>query len=72
MTEKQWKQKASEESRILFDLTNVSDLQNVLAGTGKYANNVTSQELRYIMENWDRFKDVVTFCINEMEVAAPW
>ena len=63
---------AAQGGRILFDLTNVSDLQNVLAGTGKYANNVTSQELRYIMENWDRFKDVVTFCINEMEVAAPW
>lgn len=63
---------AAQGGRILFDLTNVSDLQNVLAGTGKYANNVTSQELRYIMENWDRFKDVVTFCINEMEVVAPW
>ena len=58
--------------KILFDLTNVSDLQNVLAGTGEYANKITSQELRYIMANWDRFKNVVTFCINEMEVAAPW
>lgn len=58
--------------KILFDLTNVSDLQNVLAGTREYANKITSQELRYIMANWDRFKNVVTFCINEIEVAAPW
>ena len=58
--------------KILFDLTNVSDLKNVLAGTGEYANKITSQELRYIMANWDRFKNVVTFCINEMEVAATW
>ena len=58
--------------KILFDLTNVSDLKNVLAGTGEYANKITSQELRYIMANWNRFKNVVTFCINEIEVAAPW
>lgn len=58
--------------KILFDLTNVSDLQNVLVGTGEYANKITSQELRYIMANWDRFKNVVTFCINEIEVAALW
>ena len=63
---------AAQGGKILFDLTNVSDLQNVLAGTGKYANTVTSQELRYIMANWNTFKDVVTFCINEKAVSAPW
>lgn len=40
--------------------------------TGQFADKITSQELRYIKDNWDRFKDVVTFCKDGVEVVVPW
>lgn len=40
--------------------------------TGQFADKITSQELRYIKENWDKFKDVITFWKEGMEVVAPW
>lgn len=38
----------------------------------KDVSNFVVSEHKLENDNWDRFKDVVTFCINEMEVAAPW
>jgi hypothetical protein len=38
----------------------------------KVKTSITSQELRYIKDNWDRFKDVVTFCKDGVEVVVPW
>jgi hypothetical protein len=46
--------------RVLFDLTNMKDVPGVLTGRS-YVNEVTSQELRYIVANWDRFKNTVDF-----------
>jgi hypothetical protein len=63
---------ARKKGTVLFDLTNVSELDNVIKGTGQFSDNITSQELRYIKDNWDRFEDVVTFCKDGVEVAAPW
>jgi len=57
---------------VHFDLTNVDDIAGVLSNTGKYANTTTAQELRFIMENWNRFSNNVKFYNNGMEVAAPW
>jgi hypothetical protein len=57
---------------IVRETSNVSDLDNVLKGTGQFADTITSQELRYIKDNWDRFKDVVTFCKDGVEVVVPW
>lgn len=63
---------ARKKGKVLFDLTNVSELDNVIKGIGQFSDNITSQELRYIKDNWDRFEDVVTFCKDGVEVAAPW
>ncbi|MCQ2590137.1 MAG: hypothetical protein MJ179_06910 [Treponema sp.] len=37
-----------------------------------YASAITSQELRYIRDNWDFFKESVIFSISETIVEAPW
>lgn len=50
----------------------MSELDNVLKDTGQFANKITSQELRYIKEIWDKFKDVITFWKEGMEVVALW
>ncbi len=47
--------------KVHFDLTHVKELENVLAGKGKFAGSVTAQELRYIAQNWEKFKNIVTF-----------
>ncbi len=58
---------------IRFDLTHMKDLAGALRGTGKYSGTVTSQELRFIRDNWENlFRGAVTFLKNGGEVAAPW
>lgn len=57
---------------IHFDLTHMSELADVLRGTGRFAETTTAQELRHIMTNWDRFRFFVTFYVRGVEVAAPW
>jgi hypothetical protein len=42
--------------KIHFDLTNVEDIHGILNNTGRFANTVTAQELRYIRQNWSRQK----------------
>ena len=46
---------------VYFDLTYIEDLKGVLAGTGQYADTITGQELRYIVNNSKIFKPIVTF-----------
>jgi hypothetical protein len=58
--------------KIRFDLTHVDDLSGVLDGTGLWADKVTSQELRYVRANWERFQGNTTFYRGGAEVAAPW
>jgi hypothetical protein len=58
--------------RIHFDLTNIQDLRGVLAGSGDYANKITSKELRHIQLHWSRFKDHTKFYRNGIEVPPPW
>jgi hypothetical protein len=60
--------------KIHFDLTNVEDIHGILNNTGRFANTVTAQELRYIRQNWSRaeFKNAVKFYVNDVEVSPPW
>ncbi len=48
-------------NRVHFDLTNVKDVGNVLVNKGPYANTVTGNEIRYLLTNWGRFRNTVTF-----------
>jgi RHS repeat-associated protein len=57
--------------KIHFDLTHVENIEEVLAGTFK-ADAVTSYELRYLRDNWERFQSTVTFYRNGQVVNAPW
>ena len=59
-------------NKIHFDLTEVKNLDGVLQNSGQYADSVTAVELRYIRDNWPRFKDSVKFYIHGQEVKAPW
>jgi len=62
----------AEGGMVRFDLTNVKNLKGILKGTGEYAESTTSQELRYLRENWRRFKNNVKFYQDGAEVSAPW
>ena len=59
-------------NKIRFDLTYMADLDGVLNNIGKYAEMITSQELRYIRDNWKRLNKCVIFYKNNKEVPAPW
>lgn len=57
---------------IHFDLTNMQDLEGILNGTSPYVGRITSGELRYIRDNWDRLSGNVKFYNNGKEVLPPW
>ena len=60
---------------IRFDLTYMGDqtaINQALNGTGEFGGTVTSQELRYISDNWGRLKSSIKFYRNGKEVVAPW
>jgi len=57
---------------ILFDLTYMEELKDLLQGIGRYANTITAIELRYIFDHWDVFGSVVQFYENGVEREAPW
>jgi len=40
--------------KVHFDLTNVEDIHGIFNNTGKFANTITAQELRYLRQNWSR------------------
>ena len=52
---------ASSGRPVHFDLSNVQDLDGALAGTGEFADTVTSAELRHICGNAARFASNVNF-----------
>jgi len=57
---------------VLFDLTHVEDMDDLLQATGPYASAITSVELRYVHRNWAVFRRVVQFYENGVEREAPW
>ena len=57
---------------VIFDLTHMEDVADVLADTGHHARTITGVELRYIRDNWDRFAAVVQFYENGELRVAPW
>ena len=63
---------ATRGQKVHFDLTHVKDLANVLAGKGELANTVTAQELRHVAQNWEKFKNIVTFYVDGKVKQAPW
>ena len=58
--------------KVLFDLSNISNINDALKGIGPYGQTVTSQELRYIRDNWNIFKNVVQFCKDGQMVEVQW
>lgn len=58
--------------KLRFDLTHVDDVRGVLDGSGRFADTITGTELRYIRDNWARFKDSVHFYRGGQEVPKPW
>lgn len=58
--------------QVHFDLTYVEDVTNILAGQGRWAENVTSVELRYIRDNWNSFAAKPKFYLDGREVPPPW
>jgi len=50
----------------------MQDVDGILNGTSPYINSITSGELIYIRNNWDRLSQNVKFYYNGMEVAPPW
>jgi hypothetical protein len=63
---------ASSGRQVHFDLTNMKDLDDVLANQGKYADATTSVELRYIRDKWDTFETKPKFYRDGAEVPAPF
>ena len=59
-------------NKIHFDLSNMSNIDDVLKGVGQYANKTTSFELRYLKNNWDYFKDSTIFYNKGKIVQPPW
>ncbi len=63
--------------QVHFDTTHMSDMDQVLAGTGRHdpqATNplVTSSELRHIRDNYDSFETPPKFYHEGREVPPPW
>jgi hypothetical protein len=58
--------------KLHFDLTHMDDLPGIVANTGRFANTITAQELRYLMVNWNRFQSIVIFYRNDVPVRPPW
>ncbi len=57
--------------KIHFDLTNIDNIEGILKGTA-YVDSITTGELLYIRDNWERLADTVKFYSYEIEVSAPW
>lgn len=57
---------------IIFDLTFLEDLSDVLDGTGRFAQAITAIELRYLRRHWSRFEPIVRFYANDQERNPPW
>lgn len=70
------KQKLAEAANIgrqvHFDLTHIKNLKGVLNNQGEYAKTYTSQELRYIRDNWRHFKVKPKFYKGGIEIPPPW
>lgn len=62
----------SKGNNIHFDLTNMNDIENILNNRGDFADTITSQEIRYLRNNWNRFQGNVKFYRNGEGVNAPW
>jgi len=57
---------------VHFDLTYMEDIPNILIGIGRFADKITSDELRYIKKHWERMRNNVKFYKNNVEVDKPW
>lgn len=58
--------------QVHFDLTNMKDVGSILRNKGNYADKITSVELRYLRDNWGKFKVKPKFYKGGIEVAPPW
>lgn len=57
---------------VIFDLTHMDGIADVLSGIGPFAQTITGVELRYVRDNWPRFKAIVQFYEQGVRRAAPW
>ena len=58
--------------QVRFDLTHMKDMNNLLRNRGEHAAKTTSQELRYIRDNWRTFQVKPKFYRGGIEVPPPW
>ncbi|QYZ65048.1 MAG: hypothetical protein OI74_05265 [Gammaproteobacteria bacterium (ex Lamellibrachia satsuma)] len=60
--------------KIRFHLDGIknNDMKNLLKNKGEWANATTSIELRYLRDNWPRFKNNVHFYKNGEHKEPPW
>ena len=56
-------------NKIHFDLTYMTDVNNILNGAGIYADKYTSREIRYIRKHWTRFSRFVKFYKHDKELS---
>ena len=57
---------------VLFDLTHVLSLADVLDEIGPHAAATTGHELRYLRDNWARFRFNTVFYENGIVREPPW
>jgi hypothetical protein len=57
---------------LLFDMTHVQDLSDLLQSVGRYANTITAIELRHIHQNWAAFEPIVQSYEDGTERSVPW
>lgn len=58
--------------QVHFDLTHVKNVKGVLNSKGPHSESITSSELRYIRDNWEKFKTKPKFYKDGSEVKPPW
>lgn len=62
----------AENYKIIFDLTHIEDIDGVIKNEGPYAKKITSEELRFIKQNYTFLQNNVIFIKDFVEVEKPW
>jgi hypothetical protein len=58
--------------RIFFNLNCIQEIDDIVADRGRWASNITGLELRYVRDNWDEFRNNISFWKDDVRVLAPW
>ena len=58
--------------KIFFNLDGIEEIDEILADRGRWRSNITGLELRYIHDNWEEFRSVLSFWKDDVQVPPPW